>query len=318
MLKQIGVGTEVFHKLIEENKYYVDKTALIRTVFLENGADVLLITRPRRFGKTLTMSTFYDFLALNPENPGDVSRQENWFRDTEIFSDREFCRNYMGKFPVIFLTLKSVAFDNFNDSYNELAEVVFSLANSFSYLKTSSELNDQEIEHFKRLLDCNQLQDQSNKSALTRSLRTLTDLLYKHHKIKPVLLIDEYDVPIAKAAHYGYYREMVNVIAPFLSAGLKGNTNMKRAVVTGCLRAAKESIFTGLNNFKNCSVLDIGKKAISRGIGFTEEETNAALSYYGLDKYRDEVKKNYDGYNFGTQHMYYNFPNCIVHYRLLC
>ncbi len=304
MLKQIGVGTEVFHKLIEENKYYVDKTALIRTVFLENGADVLLITRPRRFGKTLTMSTFYDFLALNPENPGDVSRQENWFRDTEIFSDREFCRNYMGKFPVIFLTLKSVAFDNFNDSYNELAEVVFSLANSFSYLKTSSELNDQEIEHFKRLLDCNQLQDQSNKSALTRSLRTLTDLLYKHHKIKPVLLIDEYDVPIAKAAHYGYYREMVNVVAPFLSAGLKGNTNMKRAVVTGCLRAAKESIFTGLNNFKNCSVLDTGKKAISRGIGFTEEETNAVLSYYGLDKYWDEVKKNYDGYNFGTQHMY--------------
>ena len=304
MLKQIGVGTEVFHKLIEENKYYVDKTALIRTVFLENGADVLLITRPRRFGKTLTMSTFYDFLALNPENPGDVSRQENWFRDTEIFSDREFCRNYMGKFPVIFLTFKSVASSNFNDSYNQLAHVVWLLARNFSYLKSSSALDDEDRESFNNLLSIGHLKERSDKTDLTNALLTLTNLLYKHHKIEPVLLIDEYDVPIAKAARYGYYRDMVDVIAPFLSAGLKGNTNMKRAAVTGCLRAAKESIFTGLNNFLNCTVLDSGDDELSAGIGFTEEETNAALSYYGLAEYRDKVRQNYDGYNFGTVHMH--------------
>ncbi len=105
MLKTIGVGTEVFHKMIEENKYYVDKTALLRTVFKENGSEVLLVTRPRRFGKTLTMSTFYDFLALDPSSPGDTSRQENWFRNTEIFADREFCNEFMGRFPVIFLWL---------------------------------------------------------------------------------------------------------------------------------------------------------------------------------------------------------------------
>ena len=304
MLKQIGVGTEVFHKLIEENKYYVDKTALIRTVFLENGADVLLITRPRRFGKTLTMSTFYDFLALNPENPGDVSRQENWFRDTEIFSDREFCRDYMGKFPVIFLTLKSVASSNFNDSYNQLAHVVWLLARNFSYLKSSSALDDEDRESFNNLLSIGHLKERSDKTDLTNALLTLTNLLYKHHKIEPVLLIDEYDVPIAKAARYGYYRDMVDVIAPFLSAGLKGNTNMKTAVLTGCLRAAKESIFTGLNNLLVCSILDPGKKDISQGIGFTREEVQEVLTYYGLSDYYEEVRNNYDGYHFGTSHMY--------------
>ena len=184
----VNIGGETFHELIESNSYYADKTALVRTVFLENGTDVLLITGPGRFGKTLTLSTFCDFLALNPENPGDVSRQENWFRDTEILSDREFCRDYMGRFPVLFLPLKSVACDNFSDSYNALAEAVFSLANNFSYLKSSSVLNDHEIEQFKDLLNCNKLQDQSDKTALTNALLTLTDLLRKHHKINSVLL----------------------------------------------------------------------------------------------------------------------------------
>ena len=133
MLKSIGIGAESFHKLIENDCYYVDKTPFIRTVFKENKADVMLITRPRRFGKTLTMSTFYDFLSLNIENPGDVSLQEKWFKDTKIFEDMEFCSEYMGRFPVIFLTLKSVAFDNFNDSYCELARVINSMALNFSY-----------------------------------------------------------------------------------------------------------------------------------------------------------------------------------------
>ena len=304
MLKTIGVGTEVFHKMIEENKYYVDKTALLRTVFKENGSEVLLITRPRRFGKTLTMSTFHDFLALDPSNPGDTSRQENWFRNTEIFADREFCNEFMGRFPVIFLTLKSVAFDNFNDSYCELARVINSMALNFSYLKSSSELDNDELKILYKLLDLDFLKDPANKYLLTGSLVTLTNLLYRHHKISPVLLIDEYDVPVAKAAHFGYYREMINVVGQLLANGLKGNTNMKKAVLTGCLRAAKESIFTGLNNFQNCTILNSGNDRLSAGFGFTEEETNAMLSYYGLQDYAKEVKNNYDGYNFGDLHMY--------------
>ena len=304
MLKPIGVGIEVFHKLIEENKYYVDKTALLRTVFKENGSEVLLITRPRRFGKTLTMSTFHDFLALDPSNPGDTSRQENWFRNTEIFADREFCNEFMGRFPVIFLTLKSIAFNNFNDSYSELARVISSLALNFSYLKSSPELDNDELKIFYKLLDLDFLKDPANKSLLTGSLVTLTNLLYKHHKICPVLLIDEYDVPVAKAAHFGYYREMINVVGQLLANGLKGNTNMKKAVLTGCLRAAKESIFTGLNNLQICSILDPGKKDISQGIGFTREEVQEVLTYYGLSDYYEEVRNNYDGYLFGTSHMY--------------
>ena len=303
-MKYIGIGTEFFHELIENNCYYVDKTPFIRTVFKENKADVMLITRPRRFGKTLTMSTFYDFLSLNIENPGDVSLQEKWFKDTKIFEDREFCSKYMGRFPVIFLTLKSVAFDNFNDSYSELARVINSMALNFSYLRYSSELETEEKESFQNLLTFKHLRDISNISDLTGSLVTLTNLLYKHHKISPVLLIDEYDVPVAKAAHFGYYREMINVVGQLLATGLKGNTNMKTAVLTGCLRAAKESIFTGLNNLFVCSILDSGDDDISSGIGFTKEEAEEVLSYYGLTDYYGLVGDNYDGYYFGDVHMY--------------
>ena len=304
MLKSIGIGAESFHELIESNSYYVDKTAFIRTVFKENTSKAMLITRPRRFGKTLTMSTFYDFLSLNIENPGDVSLQEKWFKDTKIFEDMEFCSEYMGRFPVIFLTLKSVAFDNFNDSYSELARVINSLALNFSYLKSSSELDNDELKIFYKLLDYDVLQDPANKSLLSGSLVTITNLLYRHHKISPVLLIDEYDVPVAKAAHFGYYREMINVVGQLLATGLKGNTNMKKAVLTGCLRAAKESIFTGFNNLQICSILDPGKKDISQGIGFTREEVQEVLTYYGLSDYYEEVRNNYDGYHFGTSHMY--------------
>ena len=203
MLKSIGIGAESFRELIESNSYYVDKTAFIRTVFKENTSKVMLITRPRRFGKTLTMSTFYDFLSLNIENPGDVSLQEKWFKDTKIFEDREFCSEYMGKFPVIFISLKSVSGDDKDVADNE------------DYI-------------------C----DIKNKNKIKNSLSNLLKFLYKHHGIKPVLLIDEYDVPIAKAAHNGYYREMIEIISPFLSNALKTNMDLGRAVLTGCLRAA--------------------------------------------------------------------------------
>ncbi len=304
MLKSIGIGAELFHELIESNSYYVDKTKFIKTIFEENTSKVMLITRPRRFGKTLTMSTFYDFLALDPKNPGDAYRQEKWFAGTEIFDDKEFCAKYMGKFPVIFVSFKTIVHQNFNDAYNQFATLIYKLALQFEYLATSKELSDKQKEQYANLINYEKLADRTDKSFLTGSLQTLSCLLEAHHKIKPVLLIDEYDVPIAKAAHHGYYDEMINLISPFYNDTLKTNSYLGRAVLTGCLRAAKESIFTGLNNLMVCSVLDSGDADISTGIGFTKEETQEVLAYYGLSGYYEEVRSNYDGYHFGTTHMY--------------
>ena len=304
-MKPICIGAELFHELIESNSYYVDKTPFIRTVFKDNTSKVMLITRPRRFGKTLTMSTFYDFLSLNIENPGDVSLQEKWFKDTKIFEDREFCSEYMGKFPVIFISLKSVSGDDFISAYEQFGSIIFNLYNSFNYLADSPKLSDTEIKTFKDVADNEDyICDIKNKNKIKNSLSNLLKFLFKHHGIKPVLLIDEYDVPIAKAAHNGYYREMIEIISPFLSNALKTNMDLGRAVLTGCLRAAKESIFTGLNNLQICSILDPGKKDISQGIGFTREEVQEVLTYYGLSDYYEEVRNNYDGYHFGTSHMY--------------
>ena len=304
MLKSIGIGAELFHELIESNSYYVDKTPFIRTVFKDNTSKVMLITRPRRFGKTLTMSTFYDFLSLNIENPGDVSLQEKWFKDTKIFEDKEFCSEYMGKFPVIFISLKSVSGNNFLRAYEQLGSTIYKMLCQFDYLAESKKLKEDAVNDFKQLKNEKYLCNPENQNAVKNSLERLCYWLYLHHGIKPVLLIDEYDVPIAKAAHNGYYREMIEIISPFLSNALKTNMYLGRAVLTGCLRAAKESIFTGLNNLKICSILDPGKKDISQGIGFTREETQEVLTYYGFTDYYDEVKNNYDGYHFGTSHMY--------------
>ena len=304
MLKSIGIGTELFHKLIENDCYYVDKTKFIKTIFEENTSKVMLITRPRRFGKTLTMSTFYDFLALDPVNPTDVSRQEKWFKDTKIFEYKDFCSKYMGKYPVIFVSFKTIVHQNFNDAYNQFATLIYKLALQFEYLASSKELSDKQKEQYANLVNYEKLTDRNDKSFLTGSIQTLSGLLKEHHKINPIVLIDEYDVPIAKAAYHGYYSEMIDLISPFYNDTLKTNLYLDRAVLTGCLRAAKESIFTGLNNLMVCSVLDDGKKDISEGIGFTKENTKKVLSYYGLSDYYEEVSNNYDGYYFGTNHMF--------------
>ena len=319
MVKPVNIGAESFHELIESNSYYVDKTPFIRTVFQEITSKVLLITRPRRFGKTLTMSTFLDFLAINPDNPEDLSRQKLWFKDTAIFSDKEFCRRYMGRFPVIFISLKSVYGSDFDKAYQQLGSTVYKMMFPFRYLADSSKLSKDDIGYFQKLQNKEFLCDQKHQNNLVDSLEQLCCWLWMHHGVKPVVLIDEYDVPIAKAAERGYYREMVDVIGLFLGNALKTNNHLGRGILTGCLRAAKESIFTGLNNFQNCSILDSENDQLLRAIGFTEEETNEVLSYYGLDKYRNEVKNNYGGYNFGTAHMYcpWNVMNfCDDNYEL--
>ena len=304
MLKPINVGAEIFHELIESGSYYVDKTGFIKTVFGDNTSKVMLITRPRRFGKTLTMSTFHDFLSLDPENPGDLSRQQKWFANTKIFEDKEFCTEYMGKFPVVFITLKSVFGKNFTEAYRQLGSVVYKMFCEFDYLADSAKLKTDAINDFKRFKNEVSLCDPENQNAVKNSLERLCYWLSIHHGVKPILLIDEYDVPIDKAAHNNYYLDMVDVISSFLGNALKTNPYLGRAVLTGCLRAAKESIFTGLNNFKICSILDTGKGDISRGIGFTQEETQEVLSYYGLADFYEEVRKNYDGYFFGKASMY--------------
>ncbi len=307
MLKPIAIGTEIFHELIESNSYYVDKTSFISTVFEKNTSKVMIITRPRRFGKTLTMSTFYDFLALDPENPGDTSRQEKWFKDTDILKEdkyKDFCSKCMGKFPVVYITLKQVDGDDFISAYKQFASVVYNMYSKFRYLADSSKLATDEIEEFNLYLDKRYLKDPQNNDAIKDSLDSLLKFLNKHHGIKPILLIDEYDVPIAKAARNNYYKEMINIIKPFLSNALKTNLDLGRAVLTGCLRAAKESIFTGLNNFLVCSVLSTGEEDMSKGIGFTEEETEKVLTCYGLESSHETAQKNYDGYYFGFVHMF--------------
>ena len=304
MVKPVNIGAESFHELIESNSYYVDKTPFIRTVFQEITSKVLLITRPRRFGKTLTMSTFLDFLAINPDNPEDLSRQKLWFKDTAIFSDKEFCRKYMGRFPVIFISLKSVYGSDFDKAYQQLGSTVYKMMFPFRYLADSSKLSKNDIRYIQKLQNKEYLCDPQNESTLVFSLHRLCRLLWLHHGVKPVVLIDEYDVPIAKAAERGYYREMVDLIGLFLGNALKTNNYLGRGILTGCLLPEKESIISGFNNFQNCNVLDSENDQLSQGIGFTEEETYEVLSYYGLDEYRDKVKNNYDGYNFGTVHMY--------------
>ncbi len=304
MPQPINISAEIFHELIESGSYYVDKTAFIKTVFQENTSKVMLITRPRRFGKTLTMSTFNDFLALDPEKPGDLSRQEQWFKDKAILNDQEFCSQYMGKFPVVFITLKQVEGKDFISAYEQMASMVYNMYAQFRYLAASSKLSTDEIADLNFCLNKAYLRDIKNINTIKDSLATLLKLLQIHHGIKPILLIDEYDVPIAKAAHNHYYREMVDLISPFLSTALKTNAYLGRAVLTGCLRAAKESIFTGLNNFLICSVLDDGDDELSTGIGFTPEEAEKVFADYGLESFKETAQKNYDGYNFGTNHMY--------------
>ena len=307
MLKPIAIGTEIFHELIESNSYYVDKTPFISTVFEKNTSKVMIITRPRRFGKTLTMSTFYDFLSLDPENPGDTSRQEKWFKDTEILTNeiyKDFRSKCMGKFPVVYISLKQVDGDDFISAYKQLASVVYKMYSEFRYLADSSKLATDEIEEFNLYLDKRYLKDPQNNDAIKDSLDSLLKFLNKHHGIKPILLIDEYDVPIAKAARNNYYKEMINIIKPFLSNALKTNMDLGRAVLTGCLRAAKESIFTGLNNFLVYSVLSTGEEDMSKGIGFTKEEAEKVLTCYGLKDYHETAQNNYDGYYFGYVHMF--------------
>ena len=302
--KGIAVGTDDYSKIIDNKGYFVDKTSLIKDVFAQNKSEVLLISRPRRFGKTLTMSMFYHFLSINHNKPEDLSSHVELFKDTQIYQDREFCQQYMGHYPVIFLSLKSVEGINFETAYQKLAEVIYGLVDSqFRFLLQSNKLSDGNKRDLQYLLDLDNLEKVSSSVKLQFSLQKLTQFLYQHYGKKAIVLIDEYDVPLAKASVHGYYAQMVDVIRGMLGNTLKTNSYLKKGVLTGCLRVAKESIFTGLNNI-NVNTVFSRDEALSTGIGFTTDETNMMLDYYGLSSFNNIVKEWYGGYNFANHEMF--------------
>ena len=302
--KGIAVGTDDYSKVIYENCYFVDKTSLIKDVFAQNKSEVLLISRPRRFGKTLTMSMFYHFLSINHNKPEDLSSHVELFKDTKIFADQEFCQQYMGHYPVIFLSLKSVEGINFETAYQKLAEIIYGLVDSqFRFLLQSNELSDGNKRDLQYLLDLDNLEKVSSSVKLQFSLQKLTQFLYQHYGKKAIVLIDEYDVPLAKASVRGYYNQMVDVIRGMLGNVLKTNIYLEKAVLTGCLRVSKESIFTGLNNISVNTVFSRDVE-LATGVGFTKDETIDMLDYYGLSSFNNIVKEWYDGYNFANHEMF--------------
>ena len=302
--KGIAAGTDDYSKVIYDKCYFVDKTSLIKDVFAQNKSEVLLISRPRRFGKTLTMSMFYHFLSINHNKPEDLSSHVELFKDTKIFADQEFCQQYMGHYPVIFLSLKSVEGINFETAYQKLAEIIYGLVDSqFRFLLQSSKLSDGNKRDLQYLLDLDNLEKVSSSVKLQFSLQKLTQFLYQHYGKKAIVLIDEYDVPLAKASVRGYYNQMVDVIRGMLGNVLKTNTYLKKAVLTGCLRVSKESIFTGLNNISVNTVFSRDVE-LATGVGFTKDETIDMLDYYGLSSFNNIVKEWYDGYNFANHEMF--------------
>ena len=302
--KGIAVGTDDYSKVIYDKCYFVDKTSLIKDVFAQNKSEVLLISRPRRFGKTLTMSMFYHFLSINHNKPEDLSSHVELFKDTKIFADQEFCQQYMGHYPVIFLSLKSVEGINFETAYQKLAEVIYGLVDSqFRFLLQSNKLSDGNKRDLQYLLDLDNLEKVSSSVKLQFSLQKLTQFLYQHYGKKAIVLIDEYDVPLAKASVRGYYNQMVDVIRGMLGSVLKTNSYLEKAVLTGCLRVPQESAFSGLNNISVNTVFS-RDVVLATGVGFTKDETIDMLDYYGLSSFNNIVKEWYDGYNFANHEMF--------------
>lgn len=287
MRKKLPVGVDNFEKLRSENFYYVDKTALIRDL-LNNWGEVNLFTRPRRFGKTLNMSMLKAFFEIG----GD----KTLFDGLEISQEALLCEKYMGKFPVVSVTLKGIEGRNYTAARQMAVDAINEEARRLGFLAESEKLTENEKKVFSRLLE-REMED----DVINSSLKNLTELLEKHYGKKVILLIDEYDVPLAKANEYGYYDDMVSLIRGMFNQSLKTNRSLYFAVLTGCLRVAKESIFTGLNN---PNVLSITSVRFDEYFGFSDREVREMLDYYGFTDRYDTVKEWYDGYRFGSVGVY--------------
>ena len=318
---ELPYGKDDFPLLREGNCYFVDKTPYLKTVFTDQSA-VLLFTRPRRFGKTLLISMFDSFLKINPEKPFDNSKQLELFKGTKILEDKEFCDKFMGQCPVIAITLKKVEGTNFNELYESFASAVYDVALRYSYLKNSNKLDKSDKEELEHLTTKSYLLKIENQQTVKDALRTISGLLYKEYGRRAILLIDEYDVPLAAASYRDrvnkvLYKNRPNFVADChdkMVALMKGFFDLlkttpgdegaiSKAVITGCLKVAKNSLFTGVNNFNVCSVVDREQKYTGI-IGFTKDETLKFLKDYELENFSEKVKEHYDGYKFCDKEMF--------------
>lgn len=285
--KRLPVGLENFEQIINDNYYYVDKTELISEL-IRNGGMVNLFTRPRRFGKTLNMSMLEHFFS--------IERDQSIFEGLKISKDTKLCEVYMGKYPVISISLKGINAATYEAAFDFAVRIMKKVARNVQFLLGSDALSDYDKLEYKELLNNNM-----SEAAFCGGLKILSELLEKHYGTKVVLLIDEYDVPLAKAFENGYYNQMIFLIRSLLEQALKTNNSLKFAVMTGCMRISKESIFTGLNNLK---VLSITDERYDEYFGFTDTEVREMLKYYEIEDHYEEVKNWYDGYQFGSVEVY--------------
>lgn len=285
--KKLPIGIENFEDIRKEDFYYIDKTGMIIDL-LHNWGKVNLFTRPRRFGKSLNMSMLKSFF--------EIGCDKRLFEGLKISKETELCNEYMGKFPVVSVSLKSVNADTYEKARNMAVKIINEEARRLQYLLESEQLTSYDKDLFSSLL-----KDNMKDETLCSSLREISELLHKHYGKKVIILIDEYDVPLAKANEKGYYDQMVMLIRNMFEQTLKTNDNLYFAVLTGCLRVAKESIFTGLNNLNVLSITDV---QYDEYFGFTDEEVRELLAYYELSGVYDTVKEWYDGYRFGNVDVY--------------
>ena len=285
----IPIGISEFEKIRKNDYYYVDKTELIQALLKTEPAEITLFTRPRRFGKTLVMSMLASFFDIRREN-GDL------FKGLKVAKDQKLCQGWMNQWPVIFLSFKDVGGECFEDAYGLLQSVISQLYVEHTYLEESTEIDESYKDIFGRLK-----RRQGNKTDVQISLRVLMRMMQVYYRKQVILLIDEYDVPMAKAGSKAYYNEMLDVIGTMMSQALKDNTALKFSVITGCLRISKESIFTGTNNFVADTIAD---ERFSNYFGFTNEEVQRLLEDTGNIKYQGQIKKWYDGYCFGKTEIY--------------
>ena len=289
---KLPVGIDSFEKIRRNNFYYIDKTKLIEQL-VETGGEVTLFTRPRRFGKTLNMSMLKSFF--------EVGTDESLFDGLYISGNKELCDKYMGKYPVIFLSLKSAEGRSFDDARYMITELIGREAEKFKFLEHSEALSENDKDRYRAIISLCDGKYTMDEQLLVSSLQSLSQLLFIHYGQKAVILIDEYDVPLDKAFQNGYYKEMVSLIRGLFGKALKTNEFLQFAVLTGCLRVSKESIFTGLNNFEINSIVDI---AHDEQFGFTDDEVRKLLTDYDRAERYPDVKEWYDGYHFGNTDIY--------------
>lgn len=294
------VGSAFFSSLRNEGGYYVDKTRFIREIFNDSGR-VSLYTRPRRFGKTLMLSTIRDFLEMDYRNPENTERHLRLFDGLDICSDVDFCREHLGRWPVINLTFKEVEGLDFETAADNLRSAVAAEVSRFGFLKDSSKLSESSRERFAQLRQMEQGPVGDSLLLLRRSLSYLIGCVAEHVSKPVVLLIDEYDVPLMKARENGYYREMLDLVRGLLRYALKDNIDLMKGILSGCYRIAKESVFTGLNNFYCNSV---SSNVNSAAFGFTSNEIDRVLTDFGLERYRAVIQAHYDGYHFGKTEIF--------------